>query len=96
MATQKFNVPGLKNSTGMKGGFVTLENGDYLVNITKVEIKDPADASPIDVWTLTCEIQSGPPLADGKSSIGQKYWWRIRIYREEHPDFDSDNAARGG
>lgn len=84
----KFNVPGIKNSTGMKG-FPVLPAGEYKLTCTKCEVLPPKNPAPVDVWTFMWDIIEGPPMADGKATKGQRYSSRIQILHENHPDYET-------
>jgi len=89
MATNRVMVPGLKASAGTKS-FDPLSPGEYTGVVRKLEIKDPKNMSPTDVWTFELEILSGPPQMDGKTAKGRKAWHRVNIFREEHPSYKAE------
>lgn len=86
------NVPGIKNSTGLKG-FEPYVDGEYELVCQKVEIKEPKNKSPADVWNFTWEILSGPPQKDGKSPKGRKFYNRVTIMHPEHPSMTGKDPA---
>lgn len=86
------NVPGIKNSTGLKG-FEPYVDGEYELHCTDVEIRAPKNNSPADVWHFTWEILSGPPQKDGKSPAGRKFFNRVTIMKEEHPSMVGKDVA---
>ncbi len=82
----KHNVPGIKQSGGMKG-FPVLPAGEYKLLCTKADVVG-SDKEPADLWKFQWDILEGPPTDDGKASKGQKFATQVRILAEEHPDYD--------
>lgn len=85
MATYK--VPGFKASNGVQS-FKPLVDGEYTLECQGVEIKDPKNPAPLDVWAFTFKVLSGPPQEDGKPAKGKSYKEWVSIMREEHPQFE--------
>ena len=82
-----YKVPGFKASTGIKE-FTPLVDGDYELECVKCEVKDPKNPAPLDVWTFTFNVISGPPQTDGKPAKGRRYMEWVSVMQEEHPQFE--------
>lgn len=81
-----YKVPGFKASSGVKS-FEPLVDGDYELECVKCEVKDPNNPAPLDVWTFTFNVLSGPPQTDGSPAKGRRYMEWVSIMQEEHPQF---------
>lgn len=86
------NVPGIKNSTGLKQ-YKPYLDGEYQLECKAVDIKEPKNKSPADVWNFTWDILSGPPQEDGKSPKGRKFYNRVTIMHPEHPSMTGKEPA---
>jgi len=86
----KVNVPGLKNSTGMKP-FEPLATGRYGMKIMALKIEPAKSGAPTNVWKFEAQILDGPDQDDGQAAKGRKFYFNVNIMDpEKHPDFEKN------